>query len=322
MIPLGTLFPAGAFRLADPLWLLGLLALPVAVWLRARRSATVLIVPFSAAWARPALAAHSRWPAILAVAGVVLVVGALARPQRLDDRREVKSQGYDIMLAVDLSGSMLTEDYQKDGVRLNRLQAIKPVIQAFIQRRPDDRIGVVLFSGHAYTLSPPTFDHDWLAQQLSRVYIGLIEDGTAIGDALGSALNRLEEAGRQTGTGSRGQFIVLLTDGANNSGALSPMQAAAIARARGVPIYTIGAGTDGIVPYPILDDKGNRIGTEEMLADLDEDALKAIAGATGGKFFRAYDTGTIESTFRAIDEGQKLQFQAHTSYVTAELFPW
>src|ERR1019366_9631307 len=131
--------------------------------------------------------------------------------------------GYDIVLAIDLSGSMLSEDYEKDGKRINRLQAIKPVIQAFIERRPSDRIAVVLFSAKAYTLAPLTRDHAWLARQLERVKTGLIQDGTAIGDALGVALTRLDQASREASGKRKGAFIVLLTDGANNTGIISPM---------------------------------------------------------------------------------------------------
>ncbi len=313
---------AGNVRLADPLWLLALLAIPAAVWLRGRRRVSVLLVPFSAAWHRPGLASSASWQAGLTVAGLALVACALARPQRIDDKREVRSQGYDIVLAIDLSGSMLSEDYEKDGQRLNRLQAIKPVIEAFIEQRPADRIGIVLFSGRAYTLAPLTTDHDWLAKQLERVKIGLIEDGTAIGDALGVAVTRLDQAGRERSGKRLGAFIVLLTDGANNRGVLTPMQGAAIAQSRGIPIFTIGAGKDGIVPFPIFDDQGNKIGYRHILADLDENALRDISQATGGRFFRAAETGTIESAFKAIDRAQKIEFQAQSYLVTTELFPW
>jgi Ca-activated chloride channel family protein len=313
---------AGDLRLANPLWLLALLAIPGAVWLRGRRRVAVLLVPFAAAWHRPSLASAARWPAALTAAGLALLAGALARPQRIEDKREIRSQGYDIVLAIDLSGSMLSEDYEKDGERLNRLQAIKPVIQAFIEQRPADRIGIVLFSGRAYTLAPLTTDHAWLARQLERVKIGLIEDGTAIGDALAVAVSRLDQAGRESNGRRQGAFIVLLTDGANNRGTLSPMQAAAIARARGIPIYTIGAGKDGIVPFPIFDDQGNKIGYRHIMADLDEDALRDISRTTGGSFFRAAETGTIESAFRSIDRSQKIEFQAKSYLVTTELFPW
>jgi len=245
--------------LHDPLWLVALAALPVIVWLRGRRRVPVLLVPFAAAWHRPSLAAPSRWPVVLAFLGLALLIGALARPQRVEDKREVRSEGYDIMLAIDLSTSMRAEDFEKDGERINRLQAIKPVIQAFIERRPTDRIGIVLFSGRAYTMAPLTFDHDWLARQLARVKIGMIEDGTAIGDGLGVALTRLEQAKRDSGGKRMGAFVVLMTDGANNRGALQPAQAAELAKSRGIPVYTIGAGKEGYVPVPVFDDNNRKM---------------------------------------------------------------
>jgi Ca-activated chloride channel family protein len=306
----------------DPIWLLALAVLPLVLWLRGRRRVSVLLVPFAAAWHRPSLAAPSRWPVGLAFAGLALLVVALARPQRVEDKREVHSQGYDIVLCVDLSGSMLAEDYVKNGERLNRLQAIKPIIQAFIEQRPADRIGVVLFSGRAYTMAPLTFDHDWLAKQLERVRIGLIEDGTAIGDGLGVALTRLEQAKRESGGKRQGAFIVLLTDGVNNRGALTPTQAADLAKLRGIPVYTIGAGQDGFVPFPVFDDQGRKIGYRRIQADLDEGALRDIAQATGGKFFRAYDTDTAEKAFQAIDRAQKIEFQSKSYLLTTELFWW
>jgi Ca-activated chloride channel family protein len=205
---------------------------------------------------------------------------------------------------------------------INRLQAIKPVIQAFIEKRPADRIGVVLFSGRAYTMAPLTFDHDWLAKQLERVRIGMIEDGTAIGDGLGVSLTRLEQAKRESGGKRQGAFIVLLTDGANNRGALTPAQATDLAKSRGIPVYTIGAGQDGLVPFPVFDDKGRKIGYRRVAADLDEGALREIATATGGQFFRAFDTDTAEAAFKAIDKAQKIEFQAKSYLLTTELFTW
>lgn len=310
------------FALKDPIWLLALLVLPVIMWLRGRRRVPVLLVPFAAAWHRPSLVAPSRWPVVLALFGLSLLIGALARPQRVEDKREVRSEGYDIMLAIDLSTSMRAEDFEKDGERINRLQAIKPVIQAFIERRPTDRIGIVLFSGRAYTMAPLTFDHDWLAKQLGRVRIGMIEDGTAIGDGLGVALTRLEQAKRDSGGKRMGAFVVLMTDGANNRGALQPQQAADLAKARGVPVYTIGSGKEGYVPVPVYDDNNRKMGYRRMLSDLDEASLRQIAEATGGKFFRASDTGTIENAFKAIDRAQKIEFQAKSYLIATELFWW
>ena len=310
------------FDLRDPLWLLALGAVPLLIWLRGQRRVPVLLVPFAAAWHRPSLVAPSRWPIGLGLAGLILLIGALARPQKVEDKREVRSEGYDIMLAIDLSTSMRAEDFEKDGERINRLQAIKPVIQAFIERRPTDRIGIVLFSGRAYTMAPLTFDHAWLAKQLGRVRIGMIEDGTAIGDGLGVALTRLEQAKRASGGKRMGAFVVLLTDGANNRGALTPQQSAELAKSRGVPVYTIGSGKDGYVPVPVYDDANRKLGYRRMLSDLDEASLRQIAEMTGGRFFRVADTDTIANAFKAIDRAQKIEFQAKSYLITTELFWW
>jgi Ca-activated chloride channel family protein len=308
--------------LQSPFWLIALLLIPLVVWLRGRRSVPVLLVPYAASWHRPSLASTSRWPAGLALLGTALLIGALARPQRVEDKREIRTEGYDIMLAIDLSTSMLAEDYEKGDVRLNRLQAIKPVVQAFITQRPSDRIGIVVFSGRAYTLAPLTFDHDWLARQVERLKTGLIEDGTAIGDGLGLALTRLEQATREQAGRRQGAFAVLLTDGANNRGNLTPLQSAAVAKSRGIPVYTIGAGRDGLVPYPVFDQAGNTIGYRRVASDLDQSTLIEIANLTGGQSYRADDSKAIESAFKAIDRAQKIEFQAKSYLLTTELFAW
>jgi Ca-activated chloride channel homolog len=314
--------PAG-YRLDSPIWLFSLLLIPYAIWLRSRRAVPVLLIPFAAAWHRPSLTTISRWPAMLACLGLVALTIALTRPQKVEDKREVRSQGYDIVLAVDLSGSMLAEDYERDGQRINRLQAIKPVIQAFINQRTNDRIGIVIFAGRAYTLAPLTFDHDWLERQTERLRLNMIEDGTAIGDGLGVALTRLEQAKHESGGRRQGAFVVLMTDGANNKGSLAPEQATEIAKSRGIPVYTIGAGRDGIVPRPVFDAEGRKTGRyQNMLSDLDEGTLRRISNATGGRYFRADDIRTTENAFAAIDRAQKIEFQAKSVLLTRELFTW
>lgn len=304
----------------QPGWLALAVILPLLIWLRWRRRLPALIVPFSAAWWRPSLVPSSRLPAIFFSGGLLLLVLALSRPQTMEIVSEVTQEGYDIMLAIDLSGSMLAEDFEKDGQRLNRLQAIKPVIQAFISQRPNDRIGLVVFAGRAYTLAPLTFDHEWLAKQTEKLRVGLMEDGTAIGDGLGIALTRLE---RPKGAPATGQSaaVILLTDGSNNRGALRPAQAAEIAKARGVTVYTIAAGRPGSAPYPIFDETGKIMGYRRILTDIDEDALKEIADATGGLFFRAEDTETIAAAFNAVDKTPKKPFESKVSR-PRELFPW
>ena len=311
------------YTLHDPWWLLALAVIPLVAWMRGRRGVPALVIPYAAAWYRPSLMTASRLPVGIGVVGLALLVAALARPQRVDDRRQVREQGYDLMLVIDLSGSMLAEDNHRPGEGPNRLQVIKPVIRAFIENRPSDRIGIVVFATQAYTLSPLTFDHAWLARQLDRLEIGVIDaDHTAIGDGLGVALTRLEQSGREEGNRRKGAFVVLLTDGSNNAGVLKPPQAAEVARARGIPVYTIGAGKDGYTFLPVRDERGRTITYTQIMANLDEGALTSISEQTGGRFFRARDANTIESAFKSIDQAQKIEFAAKSYLLTTELFPW
>jgi Ca-activated chloride channel family protein len=310
------------WQLENPVWLLLGLALAGVAYLRSQRGTTALVVPFAARWYRPSLISFSRWPELLAYVGLGLLIIALARPQHIVDEREVRKEGYDLMLVIDLSKSMWAEDCQRGGRRINRLEAIRPVIEAFIRRRPNDRIGMVVFSGRAYTLAPLTFDHDWLQRQTDRLRIGMVEDGTAIGDGLGVAITRLEQSLRQEDNKRKGAFIILLTDGANNRGSLAPMQAAELAQQRGIPVYAIGAGRDGIIPMPFFDADGNLLGLRPSQSDLDEPTLRSIAQATGGNYFRAYDSDTIVGAFEAIDAAKKIEFQAKSYRVTEEFFMW
>ncbi len=316
--------------LHDPIWLLALLALPIVAWLRSRRQVPVLLVPFAAAWHRRSLTAPSRWPIIAGFGGLALLIVALARPQRVEDKREVHSEGYDIILCVDVSGSMLDEEGPRPGEYPNRLQTIKPIIQSFIERRPRDRIGLVLFGRKAYTLAPLTFDHEWISKQLARVKVGMVDpDGTVIGDGLGTSLARLQQEERTRNGHRMGAFIVLLTDGGesidpNTHAPLSllpPLDAARIAQAKHLPIYTIGVGRDGWVWVPVQVNGGTRY-TQRFSRDVDPALLKEIADETGGNFYRAEDRDTIEKAFNAIDRAQKIEFQAKSYLVTTELFWW
>jgi Ca-activated chloride channel family protein len=315
-------FRVGQHQLADPAWLLALLLLALAAWLRRRRSVSVLVIPSAAEWAAPRPPAASRLPVVLAVLAAVLLALALARPQRIDDIRVIRGEGYDLVLALDLSTSMYSEDAAVDGRRVNRLEGLKPVLEAFIRRRPNDRIGFVAFAGRAYTLAPLTHDHDWLARQIARLRIGLIaEDGTAIGDGLGLALDRLTRA-RDADAPRAGAFVILLTDGANTSGQLAPQQAVALAKNSDVPVYTIGVGTNQPAPFPRFDESGRRIGTTMARFATDEPTLRAIARDTGGLFFRADDPAAAGAAFSAIDQAQKVEFDQTTRVTATELYPW
>jgi Mg-chelatase subunit ChlD len=312
----------GQLRLAQPLWLAALLVLPLIALLRRRRPVSVLLIPHAAAWASPRPAPARRWPVRLACAAAVLLVLALARPQRVEDTRIVRGEGYDIVIAIDLSTSMFAEDSVIDGQRVNRLEALKPVLEAFIRRRPSDRIGFVAFAGRAYTLAPLTHDHDWLARQVARLQIGLIEDGTALGDGLGLSLARLQRAHADSDAPRAGAFVILMTDGANNRGQLTPEQAAALAKARGVSVFTIGVGRDGLVPFPVFDEQGRRIGLTRRMSDLDPSTLRRIASETGGRFFRAEDPDASNAAFAEIDRAKKISFDQSTRILATELYPW
>jgi Ca-activated chloride channel family protein len=306
---------------ASPLWLLLLGALP-AVWLlRRRQRVPAVVVPDAHAWHAPDAAASLLTAATAVYAGIALLVFALARPQVHEPLGDEQRAGYDLVIAIDLSTSMYAEDFQRGGVTTNRLQAIKPIVSAFINRRPNDRIGIVVFAGRAYTFAPLTFDHEWLRRQSARLSIGIVEDGTAVGDAIGVALSRLREGLKDADAQRRhGQFIVLLTDGSSNKGALDPRLAAQLAAEEGVPVYTIGAGAEGLVPTPVFDYAGNRTGTEMKESEIDSLVLRDIAETTGGLFFRATDPDAVREAFASIDQAQKIEFDASPPVVSRDLF--
>jgi Ca-activated chloride channel homolog len=306
---------------SDPLWLVLLVLLPVVAFMRRRRSVPALVVPGADEWHSPGVTPSAIWPIACAYVGLALLILALARPHVLVPLEDHKRRGYDFIIAIDLSTSMYAEDFQRGGTTTNRLQAIKPIVSAFINERPNDRIGIVVFGGRAYTFAPLTFDNEWLRKQTARLSIGLIEDGTAIGDAIGVSLRRLREGWKDAETQVReGSFIVLLTDGSSNKGSLDPRQAARLAAEDGVAIYTIGAGAEGLVPVPTFDYAGNRTGTEMRESEIDSLLLRDVADATGGLFFRATDQNAIKDAFNKIDAAETIEFSAAPPLVSRELF--
>jgi Ca-activated chloride channel homolog len=318
--------PGWAFH--DPLWLLLLLLVPLVAWLRRRRAFTTLVVPGADDWFVVRKTPSKPWPIVCAYVGAIALIVAMARPQLLEPMKDYKRQGYDLIIAIDLSTSMYAEDFRRGDVVANRLQAIKPIISAFINQRPDDRIGIVVFGGRAYTFAPLTFDHEWLRKQSARLSIGLIEDGTAVGDAIGVSINRLTEGRKDKEKEGedgppmprQGQFIVLLTDGSSNKGSLDPRQAARLAAAENIPVYTIGAGAEGLIPVPVFDYTGKRVGTEMRMSEIDTLTLRDIAETTAGLFFRATDENAIEDAFKQIDEDNRIDFDASPPLVTREMF--
>jgi len=237
-------------------------------------------------------------PWVLRAIVLVLLLVALAGPRKLLAQSKLASEGIDIALALDVSGSMSAEDYVIDGHRISRLDIIKSTVENFIKQRPDDRLGLIVFGSQAYTVCPLTTDHEWLLENLRQVRVGVIEDATAIGSGIATSLLRLKKSKAKT------KIIVLLTDGVNNSGKIQPLDAAKMAQALGIKVYTIGAGTTGIVPFPVVDEFGNKH-YEEAQFDLDEDTLKKIADMTGAAYFRAADTESLRSIYGQIDKLEK-----------------
>jgi Ca-activated chloride channel family protein len=242
-----------------------------------------------------------------------LMILALARPQSPIEESKIQTEGIDIVLAIDCSTSMLAEDFKLGGKRQNRLEVVKGVVSEFIRGRQNDRMGIVAFAARAYTVCPLTLDYGWLLQNLERIKIGMIEDGTAIGSGIGSSLNRLKD------TKAKGKVVILLTDGRNNAGKLAPLTAAEAARALGVKIYTIGVGTKGLAPYPIKDFFGNTV-YQPIRIDIDEDTLIKIAAKTNAKYFRATDTESLRKIYEEIDRLEKTPIEEKGYLEYKELF--
>ena len=228
----------------------------------------------------------------LKVIAFALMVTALARPQSTSSRQSVSVEGIDIVLAMDISGSMLAEDF-----RPNRLEAAKEVAIDFIQGRPGDRIGLVVFSGESFTQCPLTTDHAVLINLFDDIKSGMIEDGTAIGDGLATAVNRLKESTAVS------KVIILLTDGENNRGFIDPLSAAEIAKVFGLRVYTIGVGSIGTAPYPVPTPFG--VQYQQMEVRIDEPLMNKIAGLTNGKYFRATNKQKLEEIYQEIDKLEK-----------------
>ena len=243
-------------------------------------------------------------PMVLRSVVVVLIAVALARPQSSEQLTKTTVEGVDIVLSLDVSGTMLAADFEP-----NRLVAAKDVAAKFIADRPNDRIGLVVFAGESYTQSPLTTDKAALQTLLSQVEFGVVEDGTAIGMGLATAINRLRERD------AKSKVIILLTDGVNNTGQVAPMSAAEIAAEYGIKVYTVGVGRRGYAPYPYYDAWGN-LRYHQQLVEIDEQALTDIAAKTGGEYFRAVDNEALKQIYARIDEMEKSEVQIthYTSY--------
>lgn len=249
-------------------------------------------------------------PAILRILALAFLIVAFARPQTFSSGENIYTEGIDIAMVLDISGSMLAEDFKP-----NRLEAAKKVIDDFIKGRTSDRIGLVIFSGESFTQCPLTIDYSVLRNLLSEIYSGMIEDGTAIGNAIANGVNRLKDSK------AKSKVMILLTDGVNNAGEIDPITAAQIAQKFGIRIYTVGVGTMGEAPYPFQTPFGKRY--QMVPVEIDENLLKQIASITGGKYFRATNNRKLIEIYEEIDRLEKTRVEV-TSYRHAKelYFSW
>lgn len=299
------------------LWLLTLLAPIIGyyVWRTLQGGAAIQVSTVEGVLHAPKTVRYylRHLPFVLRCGAFALLIVALARPQDVERGSKSNTQGIDIMLALDVSTSMLAMDFRPD-----RITAAREVAGSFIADRYGDRIGLVVFAGEAFTQSPLTTDQGTLQTLLSRVRSGVIEDGTAIGNGLATAINRLRESD------AKSKVIILLTDGVNNAGEIAPLTAAEIAKAQGIKVYTIGVGTMGLAPYPTVDIYGNPDGgTVKAKVEIDEKTLKAIAETTGGEYFRATDKAKLQAIYDQINQLEKSKIEVSEFTTYHELYlPW
>jgi Ca-activated chloride channel family protein len=307
------------FRFASPHFLFLLLLLPALLWYRNRRHRTPAmsssaLFPAAGIPASAALRLRRLVPAIK-YAVLCLIVVALARPQWGTERTEVLTEGVNIVLAMDLSESMAALDFKKKGRVVNRLEAVKGVVQEFVSKRNGDRIGMVVFGTHAYTQLPLTRDYNTMVSILERLKIGAAGKSTAIGDAIGISLKRLADIE------SKSNIVILLTDGVSNAGELSPDTAGEIALQKGVKIYTIGVGSRGKAPFLVKDPLfGERYVYQQV--NIDEDTLRAIADKTGGLYFRAENLEGLQQVYDTIDAMETTAVKVDIFAEYNEIYPW
>jgi Ca-activated chloride channel family protein len=299
----------------QPLFFGLLILVPLLIWWEWKKSAQGQATVFMSS-VRPFAGARS-WksalrpvPFILRILALISLIFALARPQTRYDEQLVNGEGIDIVLCLDISGSMLAQDFQP-----NRMEAAKNVASEFIDNRPTDRIGLVIFSGESFTMCPLTTDRNMLKSQLFNVQSGLLEDGTAIGSGLATGIDRLKNSP------SKSKVIILLTDGENNGGLIDPNTAKEMAKSVGVKVYTVGMGTEGYAPIPVQTPAGIVMQKEKV--GIDEKLLTQIATETGGRYYRAKDNAGLKSIYDEINslEKSKIEVTAIRRY-TEQFFPF
>jgi len=243
-----------------------------------------------------------------------LLVIALARPQTPVQDSLRRGDAIDIILTVDVSASMLAEDFSFGKTRQNRIDALKSILPDFIVSRKNDRLGMVIFATRAFIAAPLTFNHSWILTRAEKLQAGVLGNRTAIGSAIATSLNRLKKSK------AKSKVIILLTDGRNNAGEITPETASAIARALDIKIYTIGVGTYGSVPFPIHDSSGSLIGYDSIKTDIDEPLLRKIAYDTGARYFRVFDTASLKKVYKEIDRMERINIEEKAYDEYNELF--
>jgi len=304
---------------AQPWLLLLLLLIPFLSWLKGKFGGNPAVV-FSATGVLEKIGQRRQSRAgdfltALSFLALAALIVAAARPQLGRTVTRTQASGVDIMLVLDVSRSMLAEDFTIGNQRSNRLEAVRMVTERFINSRPADRIGIMAFAGRPYLVSPLTLDHTWLIRNLDRIRIGLVEDGTAIGSAIAAAANRLKDKPADS------RLMVLLTDGDNNMGSIQPLTAAELAKALGIRIYTVGAGSRGAAPFPMQDPFGRTV-YRNVEMEFDETTLQQIASITGGRYFRATDTKSLNEIFDDIDKLERTDVEIQQVVQYRDLFPW
>jgi Ca-activated chloride channel family protein len=309
------------FTFGSPWWLLGLLSIPLLAWLRGKTGPESAFLYSSLSLVKGitelrrsragVVLLNLRWIAL-----ALFFIG-MARPQVAGGQAPISASGIDIAVAMDMSGSMVAEDFELRGERVNRLAIAKDTLRTFVDERPADRIGLVVFGTEAFVAAPPTLDHDFLRRVIDRLELGTINgEQTAIGSGLATAVNRLRQLQ------SKSRIVILLTDGQNNAGKIPPDTAAEAAKALGVKVYTIGVGTRGLAPVPQGVDGFGRKHYARVPVDIDEPTLQKIAQMTGGKYFRADNTEALRRIYSEIDRLEKSESKLNKYAYVEELMAW
>ena len=298
---------------AHPQYFILLLLIPLFIyWLRKNKNnKPAFTISSLKGFQNSSVSIIQKWAPVLnalRILSVFFLIIALARPQNSNVNETVNSEGLDIVMSMDVSGSMLAEDFKP-----NRIEAAKKVANEFVLNRPTDRIGLVIFSGESFTQCPLTTDQNILREQLNSIRSGLLEDGTAIGMGLATAVERLRNSK------AKSKIIILLTDGVNNAGLIDPITALEIAKTYKIRVYTIGVGTEGTAPYPAQDAFGNMV-MQQMPVQIDEALMQKISTETGGKYYRAKDNNSLSKVYKDIDQLEKTKIEINSFKHYAELF--